>query len=269
MSLLSVWSLSKCLQSSSYLYKTVLAFLGSGRLLRLVFPRAWSSVTLRSSNPLPPLVKVSSAFSRDRSFNRRHVVVAGVSIFWASVGTVAVAAASMSASMLSGSNSVRKASLFVKRGMQLLVQGNVEASLTMFENALLSDPRQKPYLWQRGLSLYYANRFAEGAVQFREDVAVNPNDTEESIWCFICEARVQGVENARKQFLEVGQDRRPVMQKAYKLFKDGGLYHEAEGNAEDAKSAILAACRTPYGLRSGDYMASLAKVHCKCRGWEL
>ncbi|KAH7284140.1 hypothetical protein KP509_34G040800 [Ceratopteris richardii] len=174
------------------------------------------------------------------------------------------------------------------------LQGNVEASLTMFENALLSDPRQKPYLWQRGLSLYYANRFAEGAVQFREDVAVNPNDTEESIWCFICEARVQGVENARKQFLEVGQDRRPVMQKAYKLFKDGGdpnmlvnefkdgepyeifyaylyagLYHEAEGNAEDAKSAILAACRTPYGLRSGDYMASLAKVHCKCRGWEL
>ncbi|KAH7434709.1 hypothetical protein KP509_06G031500 [Ceratopteris richardii] len=195
------------------------------------------------SNPLPPLVKVSSAFSRDRSFNRRHVVVAGVSIFWANVGTVAVAAASMSASMLSGSNSARKASLFVKRGMQLLVQGNVEASLTMFENALLSDPRQKPYLWQRGLSLYYANRFAEGAVQFREDVAVNPNDTEESIWCFICEARVQGVENARKQFLE--------------------------GNAEDAKSAILAACRTPYGLRSGDYMASLAKVHCKCRGWEL
>ena len=29
-----------------------------------------------------------------------------------------------------------------------------------------------------GLSLYYADRFDEGAQQFRKDVAVNPNDTE-------------------------------------------------------------------------------------------
>jgi hypothetical protein len=33
-------------------------------------------------------------------------------------------------------------------------------------------------MWQRGLSLYYVERFADGAKQFRDDVAVNPNDTE-------------------------------------------------------------------------------------------
>lgn len=40
----------------------------------------------------------------------------------------------------------------------------------------------RPYLWQRGLSLYYVGQYEEGAKQFRDDVAVNPNDTEESIW---------------------------------------------------------------------------------------
>lgn len=45
-------------------------------------------------------------------------------------------------------------------------------------------------------------RFEEGAEQFRLDVAQNPNDTEESIWCFLCEAQLYGVDEARKRFLE-------------------------------------------------------------------
>lgn len=44
-------------------------------------------------------------------------------------------------------------------------------------------------LFRQGLSLYYLERYADGAVQFRKDVAVNPNDTEESIWAFLCGAR--------------------------------------------------------------------------------
>ena len=48
-------------------------------------------------------------------------------------------------------------------------------------------------------------RFEEGAAQFRLDVAANPNDTEESIWCYLCESQLFGVTEARKRFLEVGQ----------------------------------------------------------------
>lgn len=203
-------------------------------------------------------------------------------------------AAAMAASMVAGKSKGQQASLAVKRGMELFIQGDVAGSLVEFDKAQELDPRQKPYLWQRGLSLYYLDRFAEGAAQFREDVAVNPNDTEEAIWCFLCEAQIQGAEEARKQFLEVGLDRRPVMQKAYQLFrnsgdpedlinefKDGqpyesfyaylyaGLYHESQKNVDAAKSAILAASRSPYGIRSSDYMAMLSKVHCKCRSWEF
>lgn len=48
-------------------------------------------------------------------------------------------------------------------------------------------------------------RFEEGAEQFRIDVAQNPNDTEESIWCFLCEAQLYGADEARQRFLEVSQ----------------------------------------------------------------
>lgn len=178
--------------------------------------------------------------------------------------------------------------------MLLFRQGDVAGSATEFDRAIELDPRQKAYLWQRGLSLYYLNRFEEGAEQFRLDVAANPNDTEESIWCFLCEAQLYGVEEARKRFLEVGRDPRPVMRDAYNMFKDGGepekfvakyvnarqdeyfyaslyagLYHESQNDVDGAKLHIVAACQSPYGSRSDDYMASLAKVHCSCRNWSF
>ncbi|KAK2631991.1 hypothetical protein EUGRSUZ_L02153 [Eucalyptus grandis] len=192
----------------------------------------------------------------------------------------------------SGGGNAREAALAIRRGMLLFRQGDVVGSLAEFDKAMELDPRQKAYLWQRGLSLYYLDRFEEGAEQFRIDVAQNPNDTEESIWCYLCEAQLYGVDEARKRFLEVGRDPRPVMREAYNLFKDGGdpeklvagfldgrdseyfyaslyagLYYEAENKPEGAKRCIIAACQSPYGARSDDYMASLAKVHCLCRDW--
>lgn len=123
---------------------------------------------------------------------------------------------------IAGGNSAREALIAIRRGMQLFRQGDVPGSVVEFDKAIELDPRQKAYLWQRGLSLYYLDRFEEGAEQFRIDVAQNPNDTEESIWCFLCEAQLYGVDEARKRFLEVGRDPRPVMREAYNMFKDGG-----------------------------------------------
>uniref|UniRef100_A0A0E0JI47 Uncharacterized protein n=1 Tax=Oryza punctata TaxID=4537 RepID=A0A0E0JI47_ORYPU len=181
-----------------------------------------------------------------------------------------------------GAGGAAAASLAVRRGMQLFRQGDVAGSVAEFDRAIELDQRQKQYLWQRGLSLYYLDRFEEGAEQFRMDVAANPNDTEESIWCFLCEAQLYGI--ARCVLLlanevwcvkKVGLDSRSVMRKAYALFKDGGdpeklasnfssgsegeifysslytgLYYESQKDAELAKSHIVAACRSPYGSRS-------------------
>uniref|UniRef100_A0A0E0FLB3 Uncharacterized protein n=1 Tax=Oryza nivara TaxID=4536 RepID=A0A0E0FLB3_ORYNI len=178
-----------------------------------------------------------------------------------------------------GAGGAAAASLAVRRGMQLFRQGDVAGSVAEFDRANELNQRQKQ------CSLYYLDRFEEGAKQFRLDVAANPNDTEESIWCFLCEAQLYGV----------GLDSRPVMREAYALFKDGGdpenvlssnfssssdgeifysslytgLYYESRKDVELAKSHIVAACRSPYGSRSGDYMASLALIHCQCRDWTL
>ncbi|KAF6161677.1 hypothetical protein GIB67_033170 [Kingdonia uniflora] len=103
---------------------------------------------------------------------------------------------------LTSGNSARDAVIAIRRGMLLFRQNDVLGSLMEFDKAIELDPRQKAYLWQRGLSLYYLDRFAEGAEQFRLDVAQNPNDTEESIWCFLCEAQLYGVDKARNHFLE-------------------------------------------------------------------
>ncbi|CAM8997454.1 unnamed protein product [Rhodiola kirilowii] len=192
----------------------------------------------------------------------------------------------------SGGNSPRDAAAAVRRGMALFRQGDVAGSLVEFDKAIQLDPRQKAYLWQRGLSLYYLDRFEEGAEQFRLDVAQNPNDTEESIWCFLCETQLYGLDEARKRFLEVGRDPRPVMREAYNMFKDGGdpeqlvaafsngrdadyfyaslyagLYYEAQKDLDGAKRHLLAGSQSPYAQRVDDYMASLAKVHCACRNW--
>ncbi|TYJ11719.1 hypothetical protein E1A91_A11G296200v1 [Gossypium mustelinum] len=209
------------------------------------------------------------------TFSRRFFILPSVSGIW---------------DALTGNNNPKDAVIAIRRGMLLFRQGDVPGSVVEFDKAIELDPRQKAYLWQRGLSLYYLDRFEEAAEQFRIDVAENPNDTEESIWCFLCEAQLYGVDEARQRFLEVGRDPRPVMREAYNLFKDGGdpeklvaaftngpqyfyaslyagLYYESQKKADAAKVHILSACNSPYGQRSDDYMASLAKVHCLCRNW--
>lgn len=53
--------------------------------------------------------------------------------------------------------------------VQLLacVQNDVEGSLQDFDRALAASPQLNPYLWQRGLSLYYVQQYTAGAKQFR------------------------------------------------------------------------------------------------------
>ena len=182
-----------------------------------------------------------------------------------------------------------------RRGMAKFTQGDVDGSVDDFDLVISAAPNRAPYLWQRGLSLYYAERYTEGSQQFRKDVAVNPNDTEEALWAFLCEARDpkgEGFDAARKNLLKVGRDNRAYMRAAYELFSGVGdedalrataasggaaedfyswlyvgLYREAKGDSDGAKDAMLSAIKTPYGQKSGDYMAALAEVHARRRGW--
>jgi hypothetical protein len=155
--------------------------------------------------------------------------------------------------------------------------------------------------------LYYLERYDEASQQFEDDVALNPNDTEESIWHLL--SRWRGLVNegnsnnpavslARLSMLRVGRDSRDYMRAAMKLFEEGdpasadgaraishrgdyeehspqafyadlylALWFEAAALPLLAQEHMMAAVSSEYGLQSKDYMWHLAVVHARMRGW--
>lgn len=53
----------------------------------------------------------------------------------------------------------------VRQGMNKFRDNDVEGSIEAFDAALAARPAIRPYLWQRGLSLYYVEQYKEGAQQ--------------------------------------------------------------------------------------------------------
>lgn len=184
----------------------------------------------------------------------------------------------------------------VRSGERLFRSGDVDGSCAAFDAALGAEPRLAPYLWQRGISLYYAGQYAEAAAQFKRDVAVNPADVEEALWEMVASARISGLADARARLLVVGRDRRPVLRDVYALFASGddaararvealaagagsdafyarlylGLLAEAAADEGAARRNIEGALRTQYAAAAaagGDYMVAVARVHASRRGW--
>ena len=182
------------------------------------------------------------------------------------------------------------ANAYVRRGMVYFKLGKITESIQDFDHAEKLDFQITPYLWQRGLSYYYAERFAEGAKQFEIDLTVNAQDVEETVWRYLCIARLSGVTEARNSLLPVKNDPRKIMKSVYDLFAGNcsqddvlnvgklgglkgkfyshlylGLYYEAENNLELAQEYIVKAADE---YKIDDYMWYLAVVHKKLRKWE-
>jgi tetratricopeptide (TPR) repeat protein len=247
-----------------------------------------------TAHPIPRLVL-------SHGVTRRHVgAVAGFTAattgMMIAAGGLVVAAAASAASSSGGGKGPRE---LLAQGSKAFRDNRVEESIECFDSVLKISPSSRPFLWQRGLSLYYVGQYQEAAKQFRDDVAVNPNDTEEAIWAFLSECRVPsiGPEKARESFLKVGRDSRTVMRAALEAFEAPpgpnstssilavaspssphdqfysklycALFCEAYGREEEAKEFMKQAVRTEYAVGSGDYMADLARVHVKRRGWDV
>jgi tetratricopeptide (TPR) repeat protein len=181
------------------------------------------------------------------------------------------------------------ANAYIRRGMVNFQLAKIDDSIQDFDRAEKLEPRLKPYLWQRGLSYYYAERFAEGAAQFELDLTVNAQDVEETVWRYLCIARLEGVASARNSLLVVKNDPRRIMRQVYQLYagnstpedvlsvgklegKRGnfyshlylGLYYEVENDLLLAREYIVKAADE---YKIDDYMWHLAKVHKTLRGW--
>lgn len=162
--------------------------------------------------------------------------------------------------------------------------GRVTEALRGFDRVATLSPADAPYLWQRGIAQYYAGQFRECRDMFISHRTVNPDDVENAVWHFLCVARAETPEAAKKQMLPVGPDARVPMREVYQMFQGRmteaqvmkaagtdptaqffarlyvGLFLEATGNAERGRAQIEIAAEERFA-RYGGYMHDVARVH--------
>ena len=178
-----------------------------------------------------------------------------------------------------------------RRGGERFKLGKIDESIADFNAYLKAFPKAEPAHWRRGISFYYAGKYAEGAKQFFDGQVEFGADVENVFWHFLCNARKDGVEKARKDLLTLtGADKRVPMMRIYDLLRgqgeagrgdrDGGegearrtsdktealfyahlyvgLYYEALGDADKCKEHLTPAVEKH---KIGHYMWDVANVH--------
>jgi lipoprotein NlpI len=124
-------------------------------------------------------------------------------------------------------------SQYVSRGMNAFRVGRIQQSLADFDQAVATDPRIEPYLWQRGISQYCMGAYQAGKRQFEIHKEVNPNDVENAAWHYLCVAKMDGRELAKKQLLPINtvHDTRVPMKEIYQ-------YLAGKANEQDIMRAV-------------------------------
>ncbi len=172
----------------------------------------------------------------------------------------------------------------LNRAIEDFRAGRIEQSVAGFDRVAKLSPADAPYLWQRGIALYYAGRFADCRDMFASHRTVNPDDVENAAWHFLCAARAESAAAARRQILPVGSDARIPMREVYQMYlgrltpaqvlsaagSDGsaqffarlyvGLYLEATGDAARGREHIAIAAAPRYAAVGG-FMHDVARVH--------
>lgn len=177
------------------------------------------------------------------------------------------------------------------RGQEQFKLARIKESIDDFDQFAKLQPRRARELWERGISYYYAGRFAEGRKQFEEYQTYHDADVENAAWWFLCTAKEQNVDKARAGLLKVREDSRIPLMTVFDLFAGKktaadvlaaaqagkpsaeelhlrmfyaelylGLYHEATGdNRQAAEHMELAAGK----YKHQEYMGIVAQVHLK------
>jgi len=171
----------------------------------------------------------------------------------------------------------------MERAMADFQQGRIAEAVDGFDRVAKLVPGNAPQLWQRGIALYYAGRYKDCRQQFESHRTVNPNDVENAAWHFLCVARANSAEQAKRTQLPVGPDSRVPMREIYEMFRgrltpervmlaagDGiqaqfyaylytGLYYEAMGDSKRALRQITEAAANRFS--AAGYMHDVARVH--------
>jgi lipoprotein NlpI len=173
------------------------------------------------------------------------------------------------------------------RGAERFKQGQIQEAIADFDRYLERRPEATAGHWMRGIAYYYAERYREGRDQFAAYQAVDANDVENSVWHFLCNARLVGIEKARAAMPKIEHDRRKPMMEVYRLFQGRarpadvlgalpgaapaereqatflahlylGIYYDVTG---DRRQALTELSQAADGAKAGGYMGDVARVH--------
>lgn len=186
--------------------------------------------------------------------------------------------------------------LYYVRGREEFRLGQIAKSAADFDKYAELLPTEKPKLWERGITLYYAGRYPEGADQFALYQKYLSNDVENAAWRFLCMAQADGVEKARSELLPIEGDGRIPMMTLHRFYRGKateeevlkeveadevsaaeragrrfyadlylGLYYEATGDDAKAKPFLKQAAspdlqKTATGAMNS-YMGDVARIH--------
>lgn len=97
-----------------------------------------------------------------------------------------------------------------QRGDAYQFLGKAKEAVADFEKMIALDPSQDAPHWRLGIAYYFAGDFAKSAKQFEKYHAYDNRDRENGVWKFFAQAKVDGIEKARKEMLEYTRfDREP------------------------------------------------------------
>lgn len=164
---------------------------------------------------------------------------------------------------------------------------NMAKCIAAYDAELELVPEAKPRHWQRGIALYYADRYQDGVDQFELHQTVNTQDVENAVWHMLCARRAPNgsVEKAREDIIPIERDSRIPMAEVHEMFAGQlepsdvletaelagtmqaqfyadlyvGLYHEMNGNPDESKKSIAAAADNPSA--QSHFMGDVARVH--------
>ncbi len=128
--------------------------------------------------------------------------------------------------------------LYHDRGVCYFNLGEFKKSVEDFDKYLEKNPKQEAHHWQRGISHYYAKMYSEGRKQFEVHQTVNSQDVENSVWHFLCVARDESIEAARKELIEIQADTRIPMMKVHELFREVATVEDVLKKAEQGAGKI-------------------------------
>lgn len=180
-----------------------------------------------------------------------------------------------------------------QRAAELMyLSGHAKESVPVFDRVIELLPNKAADNWQRGIALATVGDFKRGAEQFKLHHDVNPDDVENSAWYYLCVAKSESVEAAKKTLIGSRGDRREPMMEILKMLRGDatpeqvlkaaeksspvpelkvrakfyadlyiGLYYDSIGREEDAVKFFKSS------LEQGEtgYMADTARVYLEHR----